>query len=98
MRLDAVALDQPGQVGGRAIGCVGHEALEPEVEALLRPLDHPALGGHLGLPYRGRGLDIDDHRMIEVDQIVGAVSDRSTNRSIERSRLSVGTCRSRLKL
>lgn len=42
-------------------------------EALLRSLDHPSLGGHFGLPHRSRGLDIDDHRVIQVDQIVGAV-------------------------
>ena len=56
-----------------AIGGVGNEPLGPDMEALLRSLDHSALSGHFGLSHRGRRLDIDDHRVIEVDQVVGAV-------------------------
>ena len=73
MRLDAFILDQPGKVRGGAVSGIGHQLLGPQAEALLRALDHPALGGHLGLAHRGCRLDIDDHRMVEVDQIVGGV-------------------------
>jgi hypothetical protein len=34
-----------------------------------------ATGGQLALADRRRGLDIDDHRMIQVDQVVGAVGE-----------------------
>jgi len=36
-------------------------------------LQHAALGGHFGLPHGSRRLDVHDHRMIKVDQIVGGV-------------------------
>lgn len=71
--LDTFFVDRPSQVRRGAIGGVRNEPLGPDVEALLRSLDHSALSGHFGLPHRGRRLDIDGHRVIEVDQIVGAV-------------------------
>lgn len=66
-------VDQPPQVSCGAIGGVRNEPLGPDVEALLRSLDHSALSGHFGLPHRGRRLGIDDHRVIEINQIVGTV-------------------------
>lgn len=74
VRLDASTLDQPGEVRRGAVCGIGHEPLGPKAEALLRSFDHPALCGHLCLSDRGPRLDIDDHRVIEVDQIVGGVS------------------------
>lgn len=44
-------------------------------EALLRPVDHAALGGHLGLADSGRRLDIDDHCVLEIDQVVGGIGE-----------------------
>ena len=73
MRCDAPVLDQPGQVGSRAISRVGYEALGPDAEAVLRPFDHSSLRGHFGLAHRRRRFDIDDYRVIEVNQIVRAV-------------------------
>ncbi len=73
IRLDALILDQPGEVRRRAVGGVRHQFLGPETEALLRPLKHPALCGHLSLPHRSRRFNVDDHRVIEIDQIVATV-------------------------
>ncbi len=42
---------------------------------MLRSLEHPALRGHLGLAHRGGSLDVHDNRMLQIDQIVGAVSE-----------------------
>ena len=41
----------------------------PQAEAVLRALDHSALGGDLGLADRGGRLDIDDDSMVEIDQV-----------------------------
>ena len=74
VRLDAPLLDQPSKVGPVAVTAITNQPLGPQTEAVMSTLDHPALCSHLGLTDRGRRLDADDHRMIEVDQIVGAVS------------------------
>src|SRR5215207_4784971 len=50
VRLDALLLDEPSEVGRIAIASVGCQALGPEPEARLGALDHPPGGGHLGLP------------------------------------------------
>ena len=73
MRLDAFLFHQPRQVRRGAIGCVRYKPMRPDAEALLCPVNHSSLCCHFGLPNRRCRLDIDDHRMIEVDQIIGAV-------------------------
>jgi hypothetical protein len=37
--------------------------------------DHPLGRGHLGLTQRGRGLDVDDHGVTQIDQVVGAIGE-----------------------
>jgi len=39
------------------------------------PLDHPFGGGHLGLAHRRARLDIHDHRIVDVDQVIGGVAE-----------------------
>ena len=39
------------------------------------PLDHPFGGGHLGLAHRRARLDIHDHRVFDVDQVIGGVAE-----------------------
>jgi hypothetical protein len=68
-------VDQPGEVLGRAVAGVRRQPLGPEAEPLARSVQHPPLRGHLGLAHRGRRLDVHDHRVVEVDQIVGAVGE-----------------------
>ena len=74
MRLDAVLIDQPAEHLGRAISTVAHELGRIEIEALHRAFDHVFGGEHLGLPDRRGCLDIDDDRVVKVDQIVGRVA------------------------
>jgi len=49
MRLNAFFLDQPGEIGRIAITGIGHKPVRPQAKAFLRPLNHSALRGHLGL-------------------------------------------------
>lgn len=78
MRLNAPLFHQPSQVLSRSIGGVGGKPRRPEIEAILRPFYRATLGEDLGLAdSRGR-LDIDDDRMFEVDQVVGAVGEEGS--------------------
>ncbi len=60
---------------GRAVGAVGGEPFGPEAEALIRPLDHGAGGGHLRWTDGGGRLDVDDDGVVEVDQVVGGIGE-----------------------
>src|SRR5271163_2852838 len=75
MRLDTALVHQPGEVLGRTIGGVSRQPLRPQAEALLRTVDHPLLRCHLGLANRGGRLNIDDDRVLQVDQVIGAVGE-----------------------
>jgi hypothetical protein len=69
--VDVALVDEPRKVGRIAIACVRRQPLRPQAEALLCALDHAALRSDLGLAHRCCRLHIDDHSMIEIDQIVG---------------------------
>jgi hypothetical protein len=75
MRLDPALMHQPGEVLGRAVGAIGGEPNRPEAEAFLGSLNHGSGRADLGLPDGATGLDIDDDGVVEVDQIVGGVSE-----------------------
>src|SRR6185437_833725 len=75
VRSNAALLDQEGEVLGRAIGAVGGKALRLEAEALGGPVEHGARGAHLRLPNGPARLDIEDDRMVGVDQIVGGIGE-----------------------
>src|SRR4029450_1113994 len=73
MRRDAMLISQPAEHLGRAVGAVAEKAAGIEIEAINGPLDHPLCRQDLGLPDRGRCFDINDDRVVDVDQIVGRV-------------------------
>jgi hypothetical protein len=52
--------------------CLRRESLA-YAEAGFRPLDHRLRRPHLRLPDGSGGLDVDDHAVIGVDQIIGGV-------------------------
>lgn len=67
--MDVALVNQPGQVPRIAIAGICREPLRPQAEALVRALDHSALGSDLGLADRRGCLHIDDHGMVEIDQV-----------------------------
>src|ERR1700759_4538458 len=46
-----------------------------QIEALHRAFDHALRSQNLGLPDRSGRFDIDDDRVVDIDQIVGRVSE-----------------------
>jgi hypothetical protein len=75
VRLDPAFLDQPAQHRRGAIGAVGDQPLGVEAEAVHRAIDHGARGADLRLPDGARRLDVDDDRVVGVDQIVGRIGE-----------------------
>ena len=71
--LDPLLIDQPVQHLGRAVGGVANQPGRVEIEAFARALDHPLGRRHLGLADRRRRLDIDDDRVVDIDQVVGRI-------------------------
>ena len=70
MRLDVPLIDQPGEHLGGAITGVGRQTRGPGVEPVGRARDHRLGRRDLGLPHRGCGFHIHDHRMLQINQIV----------------------------
>ena len=64
---------QPASV--RAVGAVGDQPLGVEAEALHRAVDHGARGADLRLADRARRLDVDDDRIVCVDEVVGRIGE-----------------------
>jgi len=54
-------------------GCVSDEALGLEVEARLDPIDHRLGGLDFGGAVCRCGLDVDDHTVLGVDEVVRRV-------------------------
>ena len=54
-----------------ALRRVGRQPLRREIMVRAHPLDHGPGGGDLRLAHSGRGLDVDDDGMVEIDQVVG---------------------------
>ena len=75
VRRDAALLDRPRQVFCIVISGVAYEPLGPEAKALLRPVDRAPLRAHLGLADGGGCLDIDDHCVLEIDEVVGGIGE-----------------------
>ncbi len=75
VRLDAVLIDQPGKHLGRAVAAVTEEPVRIEIEPFERALNHAFGGQHLRLPDCRRRLDIDDDRVLDVDQVVRRVGE-----------------------
>jgi hypothetical protein len=73
--LDAAFMDEPGEVLSRAVCGVGRQSLRVEAEALLGALDHGHRGPDFGLTDSPAGFDVDDHGMVEINQIVGRIGE-----------------------
>ena len=69
------SVDQPAEHLAGAVGDIAGDMVRRQAEAAFRPFDHGLGGVHLlGDPGRRR-LDIKDHRMVHVDQVVQAVAE-----------------------
>ena len=73
--LNAVLIDKPAKHLGRTVGAVAHQSGGVEIEALHRAFDHAFGGENLRLPDRGGRLDIDDDRIVGIDQIICRVGE-----------------------
>jgi len=73
VRLDPVLIDQPVQHLGRSMGGVADQLGRIEIEVRERALDHALCRQHLGLTDRRRRFDIDNNRVVGIDQVVGRI-------------------------
>ena len=69
MRLDPLLVDQPVQHLGPAVSRVANQALGIEAAPIPHPLDHVASGPALCLADRCGGLDVDDDRVLKIDEM-----------------------------
>src|SRR5580704_6317880 len=74
VRNDAGASDE-GQEFAGPVGRVGGQPDRAEVEAAPRALDHHTSRGHLVIGPRRCGLNIHNDRVLDIDEIVQAVTD-----------------------
>ncbi len=70
----SILVDQPVQHLGVSVGGVADQLFRIESEAVERTLDHALCRQHLGLTDRGRRFNLDDDRVVDIDQIVGGLS------------------------
>ena len=75
MWLDAMLVDEPSDHLGGAVGAVPQKSCGIKIEALERAFYHALCGQDLGLPDRGCGFDINDDRVVGIDQIVGGIGE-----------------------
>lgn len=83
MRRDPALLIQLVQHLARAVGGVGDQPFWPEAEAVAHPVNHRPHRSDFGLADRTGGLDIKDHAVVGIDQVIGGIGEigRSTPRS-----------------
>src|ERR1044071_5481912 len=75
VRLNAVLVDKPAEHLGRAIAAIAKQATWVQVKALDRPLNHSFCSHNLSLPEGCCRLDIDNDRVLDIDQIVGGIGE-----------------------
>ena len=71
-------VDQPGQELAGSVRAVSRKPVRLQAKSLTGPFNHVLCGRHLILGPRWRCLDIDDDRVLGVDQIVEAVAELNT--------------------
>src|SRR3954467_8802703 len=71
--LNVLFIGQPVEHLCRAIGGIGGETPGGKIKAVTSSRDHGFGGSDFGLAYGSRGLDINDHGVIEINQVVGGV-------------------------
>src|SRR6185437_13571265 len=60
----------------RPVRRIAGEPLRPETKSLFGPLNHCSGGTHLGLADGARRLDIDNHSVLHIDQIVVGIGEK----------------------
>ena len=75
VRLDPAFIHHPAQHLRRAIGGIGNQRCGIEAEAIIGVFDHALHRPGLGLADWRGGRDIDDNRVLQIDEIVGAVGE-----------------------
>ncbi len=70
-----LALNQLAEKRPRAVGDVGGDPIRYEVEALLHPIEHVLRRIDLFRDPCRRRIDIDDHAVQQVDQVIDAVGE-----------------------
>ena len=73
IRRDVLA-QEPGQHLARSIGGIGCEPFRFQTECLFSPINHGSRRCHLVIGACRRGLNVDNHSMPGVDQIVEAIA------------------------
>ncbi len=68
-------MDKPSEQADKVIAGFADQLAWPQAMAVGCLLDHPLGRGHLGLADRRARLDIHDHRIVEVDQVVDGVAE-----------------------
>ena len=69
-------LDEPAEHLGRTVGAICGEPFRIEAEAILYTLDHRASRADLCLANGARGLDVDNHPELRIDEIVVGVGEK----------------------
>jgi hypothetical protein len=75
VRRDRLLLHQPAEEAAGTVGRVGNQPLRLESKRPFGAVDHHRRRGDLVEGACGRSLDIDYHGMLDVDQIVEAVTE-----------------------
>ena len=79
MRFDPALVHQPPDHLGRAVAAIRDQARRREVELFSRAVEHGLGRADFGLTNGRRRLDVHDHRMLQIDEIVvgiGITGDR----------------------
>ena len=93
MRFDPLLMDQPIQHLGRAVCSVADQLGRIEIEVFERTLDHTPCRCGFGLPDGRCCLDINDDRILRVDQVVGRIGEERRSAVCSGSpRRRVGRC------
>jgi len=79
MRLDPALVDQPVEHLRRPVSAIGVQLLGAKAEPVLDPVDHGACRPDLSLANAAAGVDVDDDRIIEIDQIVCSISEEGVS-------------------
>lgn len=70
MRLNTLLMNEPAKHLCRSIGGIARQTVRTKIEALIAAFNHGFGCRDLGLADGGGGFDIDNDRMIEIDQVV----------------------------
>jgi hypothetical protein len=75
MRLNTLLMNEPAKHLCRSIGGIACQTFRITIEALIGAFNHGLGCSDLGLADGGRGFDIANDRMVEIDQVVRRISE-----------------------